>query len=563
MMKRNLILGIIALVILILIIGIILIAITSKTKKMQETQELENSSSSEYSEILTDTVITDINTETKTNTILETMQIESAPNYAQIALDIPEINLQDSLMIVEAELANYSGSLHVETTREDYSGTGYLSAFQDGDNIKASFMIPTSQHYDITICAYADNPAMNLLLLNNQEIGQFQITESEHFVRVTFSGIYLQAGQADLSIQAIDGNIAIDYFEIKNNQEMPVLNYNKQDNLSDSQASPNAQKLMNYLKKNYGKKIISGQYASLDTNTELDYIYSITGKYPAIRFGDMQGYTANSNINHGNIISACESWAEQGGIVGLIWNWEAPSGESSVYAEDTSFSLADAIPSGITSEDGTSVNYQIDVALLTEAEISAKLESNSISESCALLLKDIDSIANALKPLAEKDIPVLWRPLHEAGGYWFWWGADGSQAYRWLWDILYRRMTEYHNLHNLIWIWNGQNENYLVDNYDIASLDIYLSSEQDFNSRYENFLALYHYTKGKKILALSECSTFPDVNLMFRDNTIWSFCGLWYSEYLETELYTSKQDMINFYNSEVVITLQDAQEIFN
>ena len=557
MMKRNLILGIIALVILILIIGAVVIVF--KTKNMQKTQELKNNSGLEYSEIITESVVAD----TEINAILETTQTQSAPNYAQIALEIPEINLQDSLMIVEAEQANYSGSLQIETIREDYSGTGYLSAFQDGDNIKASFMIPASQHYDITICAYADSPAMNLLLLNNEEIGQFNITESEYFTRVTFSGIYLSAGQADLSIQAIDGKIAIDYFEIANNTEIPVLNYTKQDNLSDSQASPNAKKLMNYLKKNYGKKIISGQYTSLENQTELNDIYYLTGKYPAIRFGDMQGYTANSQIDNGDIISACEAWAERGGIVGLIWNWDAPSGESSVYAEETSFSLADAVPTGHASENETSINYQIDVALLTDAEISAKLENNSISESCALLLRDIDSIANALKPLAEKDIPVLWRPLHEAGGYWFWWGADGSQAYRWLWDILYRRMTEYHNLHNLIWIWNGQNESYLVNNYDIASLDIYLNPEQDFNSQYENFLALYRHTKGKKLLALSECSTVPDINFMFRDNTIWSFCGLWYGEYLESEIYTSKQDMINFYNSEAVITLQDTQEIFN
>ncbi|MDE7094429.1 MAG: hypothetical protein K2O52_05920, partial [Oscillospiraceae bacterium] len=208
MTKRNLILGLIALIILILVIATVVIGF--KTKK---TQELENHSSLEYYEIITESVMTD----TETNAILETTQTESAPNYAQIALEIPEINLLDSLMIVEAEQANYSGSLQVQTIREDYSGTGYLSAFQDGDNIKASFMIPASQHYDITICAYADSPAMNLLLLNNEEIGQFKITESEYFTRVTFSGIYLPAGQADLSIQAIDGKIAIDYFEIANN----------------------------------------------------------------------------------------------------------------------------------------------------------------------------------------------------------------------------------------------------------------------------------------------------------------------------------------------------------
>lgn len=471
---------------------------------------------------------------------------EPAPEYPAVMLELPEINRQDSLMIVEAELANYTGSLQVETLREDYSGSGYLSAFQDGDSIRAAFMIPASQHYDITISVCADSPATNALLLNQQKIGEFTITEQEHFVRVTFPGIYLPAGQADLSIQAIDGNISLDYFEISNHTELYALSYQKQDALSDPQASENTKKLMHYLQQNYGKKIISGQYVTSDQNTELDFIYHLTGKYPAIRFCDLY---ANQSI------AACEKWASDGGIVGMIWQWNV---------EDSGFSLADAMPSGSIDEDGTSVHYQIDAAMLTEAEISRNLENNAISESCAMILRDIDKAANALKPLAEKEIPVLWRPLHEAGGGWFWWGADGAQAYRWLWDVLYRRLTEYHGLHNLIWIWNGQNENYLVNEnqYDIASMDIYLDPEQDFGSRYEQFLSLYRMTKGRKILALSECSAVPNINFMFRDHAIWSFSGLWYGNYLPTENDIGSQEFINFYCSEKTITRSDIQKIF-
>ena len=47
------------------------------------------------------------------------------------------------------------------------------------------------------------------------------------------------------------------------------------------------------------------------------------------------------------------------------------------------------------------------------------------------LRMEIDKIRSKLvelKKLQASKIPVLWRPLHEAGGKWFWWGAKTSTA---------------------------------------------------------------------------------------------------------------------------------------
>jgi hypothetical protein len=41
------------------------------------------------------------------------------------------------------------------------------------------------------------------------------------------------------------------------------------------------------------------------------------------------------------------------------------------------------------------------------------------------------------------------RPLHERGGGWFWWGVHGSGPFKQLWDILYNRKAGYHGLHNM------------------------------------------------------------------------------------------------------------------
>ena len=185
--------------------------------------------------------------------------------------------------------------------------------------------------------------------------------------------------------------------------------------------------------------------------------------------------------------------------------------------------------------------------------------SGEISEGCYAMIQDIDAVSEQLKKLADADVPVLWRPLMEAGGDWFWWGASGADAYRWLWELMYTRMTEYHQLNNLLWIWNGQSSSYQVDKsqYDIASLDVYVKDKTEaYGSRYEQYVALRNMTGGK-LLALSECSTVPDMNAMFRDNAVWSFFGLWYAPYLGE--YTSNDALLSVYHSEGALVRGDYQ----
>ena len=197
-----------------------------------------------------------------------------------------------------------------------------------------------------------------------------------------------------------------------------------------------------------------------------------------------------------------------------------------------------------------------DIAGKSLEELSAMVTEGKISQNCYALVSDIDSISEALQPLADADVPVLWRPLPEAGGGWYWWGSDGAENYQWLWKLLYTRMTEYHHLNNLLWVWNGQSSSFLVDSsmYDIAALDLYVEKDQTYGSRYEQYVALRNMSAGK-ILAISECSNVPDMNAMFRDNAVWSYFGLWYAPYLGE--YTDNNTLMEFYNSEAALTRED------
>ena len=62
-------------------------------------------------------------------------------------------------------------------------------------------------------------------------------------------------------------------------------------------------------------------------------------------------------------------------------------------------------------------------------------------------------------------VPVLWRPLHEANGRWFWWGAKGPEPLRKLWQMMFVNFTAKHRLNNLIWVFSPGAETDLADWY--------------------------------------------------------------------------------------------------
>ncbi|MCD7958698.1 MAG: glycoside hydrolase [Ruminococcus sp.] len=493
-------------------------------------------------------ILTPVATTTTTTEVTEA-ETEPPVQYQEIAVETPEIEQTDVSLTLEAEDTAIPEYCSVAIMpRLGYSGTGYLSNLSADNNtsITMEVEIPATQHYDITVIAGCNTSSTYEIITNNETIYTLEIeTETENFVRSTIQGIFLSEGTCEITIKPTDGTIDVDCIELTNNTSLYEEDTAIADTPVDSEASDNTVKLYQFLTEHYGSEIITGQYVSDNTDAELEKIYQTTGKYPLIRFDDLQPYSLNGgDAASATVIDDSLAWAEKGGIVGLIWSWNAPTGTADIYTENTTFSLENAI-------------IDEEVALCSDSELSAMSESGTISEDCYALIQDIDAIAEALQILADADVPVLWRPLMEASGDWYWWGASGADAYTWLWDLLYTRLTDYHELHNLIWIWNGQSDSYLVDEdkYDIASLDLYISTDETFGSRYEQYVALRNMTTDK-ILAISECSTLPDINTMFRDNAVWSFFGLWYSPYLDEE-YTSDDLLIHVYNSEASLTLGD------
>jgi mannan endo-1,4-beta-mannosidase len=222
--------------------------------------------------------------------------------------------------------------------------------------------------------------------------------------------------------------------------------------LVNEEANVDAIALYDYLQSIYGKKILSGQ----QDLSWADYVEEQTGKRPALVSVDLMDYSP-SRVEYGTSATTIEdaiAHHEAGGIVSVLWHWNAPTGLynteenpwwSGFYTRATDFNVETALA------DETNANY-------------------------TLIVRDIDAIAAQLKRLEVAGVPVLFRPLHEAEGGWFWWGAQGPEPAKKLWDLVYDRLTEYHALNNLIWVWNSIEEAWYPgdETVDILSVDNYV-----------------------------------------------------------------------------------------
>lgn len=348
------------------------------------------------------------------------------------------------------------------------------------------------------------------------------------------------------------------------------------DTLCDPLATAEAKQLMQYLKAQYGNHILSGQFVSpyedyaqpqfrdadgkLDARltNELAVLHSVNGgKYPAILGLDFTGAEFSAQWDDW-VTQLALQWHELGGIVTFCWHWLVPQDvtkpcsewsrwASAIYGKDTNFNLRDALA------DKNSAAYQ-------------------------WLTDSIARVAVQLRVLQDAGVPVLWRPLHEAAGGWFWWGAAGKDAYLELYHLIFDSMTGEHGLHNLIWVWNGQNPNWYPGDTqaDILSDDPYALGDNLWLYPADPGRSLrFKYTRrasGSKMAAISENDTLPSLDFMWNRNTKWLFfCG-WDRERLLlpdpnnqpygllrefSDQYNSAADYQRMYHDARVLTLDD------
>ncbi|MFA5695715.1 MAG: glycosyl hydrolase [Proteiniphilum sp.] len=281
--------------------------------------------------------------------------------------------------------------------------------------------------------------------------------------------------------------------------------------------SPQAEKLLQFLKQQEGKKTLSGTMAHVAWNiNEAEWVHHHTGNWPAINcFDYIHLHASPANwIDYGNITVA-EEWWNSGGVVSASWHWNVPanSGVEGKY----SFYWGSAPD---------------------ETRFDVKKIDDPDSDEYKRMIADIDKLSGYLKLLKEKNIPVLWRPLHEAAGNngaypggeaWFWWGGGGPEPYKKLWRLMFDRMTHHHGLDNLLWVWTSQVTDpdwYPGDDYvDMVGRDIY--NETGVAKVTNEFTTLQQRYPGKPV-ALSECGNVATISAQWNTGARWLWFMPWY-----------------------------------
>lgn len=457
----------------------------------------------------------------------------------------------DYSVTLEAENAVMTGSVTKATTRAGYSGTGYATGFTQSSSNSWSMevILPATQHYTFTIRSASDSYKENYLKINGAQAATIYSTGDGAWHETVIDSVYLSAGKATISIGEYWGWFDLDYIKIEDGSGVPDSVYTKATStLVNPNANQKTRDIMAYLKSIYGSHTLSGQSCTLNTNTETEKLYSFTGKYPAMRLFDMIFCSPASDWHNEDEIALAKTWNQQGGLTSFQWHWHAPKGGASFYTEKTSFDLSKAV---------TTLN----ISRKPLSEIQSMYQSGQITEECYLMVRDIDAISGYLNQLQQAGVTILWRPLHEASGGWFWWGAKGADAYLWLYKLMFDRQTYYHNLNNLIWVWNGQGADwYPGDAYcDIVGTDIYAAG-YNYSVQSDQFLKTVNYANGTKMATLSENGVIMDSNLMVRDNTYWLWFGIWYGDFIMDYSgniggnYSEASMVYKVYNSDAVIT---------
>lgn len=461
------------------------------------------------------------------------------PEYSEEEIELLECVPFETESLIEFEDGTVSGTAVVDDKRGEYSGAGYVTGVYGGGSVLVEIDIPSTQHYDITLRAASDEPCRGKLIVGGAECGTFSLSGGE-FEALRFDSVCLTAGACGFTISELSAPADFDCILIEDAEPHTDFKLPDSTALCTSEPSQSAAALYRYITENYSKKILSGQQCTQGTNAEADRIYKLTGRYPAIRFGELMDYSAGADS--GDIELAIE-WAKSGGIVGYVWNWTV---NGSVYADRTAFDLSKAVTN-------------LDIAAMGGEALALRCESGDIAVETLMLIDGIDNVADVLRRLKDEDIPVLFRPLPEASGGQFWW-SESVEDYLWLYKLIFERMTIYHGLDNLIWIWNGQSADWYVgdDMCDIISLDIYLPQGDSLRSGL-NLMAAAHGISDKKPVALSETSALPSPYTTAQDGAIWSFCASWTGDYSAEGSYTPAASWISFYNNSLVITKDEIE----
>ena len=444
----------------------------------------------------------------------------------------------------------------------EFSGTGFSYLDQKGTKVGVTVDVPEDGLYEMNIC-YCEpsdpNKKVQYLYINDVNQGEVTLVHNTSFGEVPAGVVNLKKGKNVIELRAYWGYTYFDYLTLKPADES-ITNLSPTRTLSNPNATDSAKRLYSYLCDQYGKHIIAGQqeycgshnYNSWnspdifikDNEAEFEYIQEQTGKQPAIRGIDFLAYNTTTDWRDDATGRAIEWTNKYKGIATCTWHWNVPGEncESAFYVQSasakyTTFSVSKAVTEG--------------------------------TEENAKILADIELIAGELKKIQDADVAIIWRPLHEAEGGWFWWGAEGPEPCKKLYRLLYDKLTNEYGINNLIWEWTGYTSPASADWYpgddvvDMIGYDKYNAVDglPNLSSISSTFYSLVQGTNGQKMVAMSENDSIPSLENLVNDLAYWLYFCPWYMNYLTSEQNNPVDNLVEIYNSEYCITLDELPDL--
>lgn len=445
-----------------------------------------------------------------------------------------------------------------------YSGDGFVW-MQGGGTLTFNVTVPETGMYEVStrfLQYLSEDGRMQKLFINGSNKGEFLLPYGKTWGDYKFGVYKLNEGENEIQIVAGWGYACFDTFTVDYANLDPL---DVEPVLADKDATQETQSLMNYLCDMYGEKIISGQQEIYgggndgDMDKEFNWLKDLTGEYPAIRGFDYMNYNPLYGWEDGTTDRIIDWVNNENGIATVCWHIHVPN-------DFANYTLGETI-------DWTKATYKPDQ---TDFDTSnAIVEGTKEYDYVQLAIEDL---ATELLKLQDAGVPVIFRPYHEAegngpnGGAWFWWGSGGAEVYKQLWENLYTELTEKYGLHNLIWEFNSYTYSTSPEWYpgddlvDIVAYDKYntvynrtdgLSGVPNEDAISSIFYNLVELTDGKKLVAMSENDTIPDIDNMTIEEAWWLYFCPWYGDYLMSEQNNYKDTLIKIYQSDYVITLDE------
>lgn len=424
------------------------------------------------------------------------------------------------------------------------SGEEYLNCLTDEmDFVEITQEAPEDGYYNVWIRHFSEEKSFQSILIDGLYVGGMPFSAVDRKTEVTAEMLHLKKGIHKITLLKNWGTVALFSMELKKAEKCGKL-HRPSFSLCNPGASEECLELMRYFKGIYGKKIITGQHTDYAMK-DVDFLERVTGRKPALAGFDLLSYSAFTAPEEAtkecrNEVAACRDnvgrairWAkEEGGMLTLCWHWYSPGKgrDKSFYTMNTDYDLAKA---------------------LTEK-----------GKDYELLIRDMDLIAGQLKRLKAEGIPVLWRPLHEADGKWFWWGASGAEAYRSLYRLMYDRFTRLHGLNNLIWVFNAPCEGWYPgdDVVDLICMDIYgpKGNTGALELEYQRGIRL---PDTDKPIGLGEVGTMPELGPAL-ETAPWLWFMLW-SGFTRQDESNSRETLRRNFQLDCAVTLEDWKEAGN